>query len=170
MRYGIPNFKLEKTILDRRLEQMQLEGVTFVTGAHVGQNVPVEDLQRDFDAILLSGGAEQPRDLSVPGRELKGIHFAMDYLPQQNHRCEGDVVSEAGPSWRRAREWSSSEAGTRVRIAWEQAIARRLSRSSNLKSCRYRRPPAPLLHLGLYGRCSFALKGHMKRAESGTGV
>jgi glutamate synthase (NADPH/NADH) small chain len=96
MRYGIPNFKLEKTILDRRLEQMQLEGVTFVTGAHVGQNIPVEDLQRDFDAILLAGGAEQPRDLPVPGRELKGIHFAMDYLPQQNHRCEGDAVSEDG--------------------------------------------------------------------------
>ena len=96
MRYGIPNFKLEKTILDRRLEQMQLEGVTFVTGAHVGQNVPVEDLQRDFDAILLAGGAEQPRDLNVPGRELNGIHFAMEFLPQQNRRCEGDAVSEAG--------------------------------------------------------------------------
>lgn len=96
MRYGIPNFKLEKTILDRRLEQMQLEGVTFVTGAHVGQNVPVEDLQRDFDAILLAGGAEQPRDLNVPGRELNGIHFAMEFLPQQNHRCEGDAVSEVG--------------------------------------------------------------------------
>jgi glutamate synthase (NADPH/NADH) small chain len=75
---------------------MQLEGVTFVTGAHVGKNVPVEDLQRDFDAILLAGGAEQPRDLSVPGRELKGIHFAMEFLPQQNHRCEGDAVSEEG--------------------------------------------------------------------------
>ncbi len=96
MRYGIPNFKLEKTVLDRRLEQMQLEGVTFVTGAHVGQNVPVEDLQRDFDAILLAGGAEQPRDLTVPGRELKGIHFAMEFLPQQNRRCEGDAVSEVG--------------------------------------------------------------------------
>ena len=96
MRYGIPNFKLEKTILDRRLEQMQLEGVTFVTGAHVGENVPVEDLQRDFDAILLAGGAEQPRDLNVPGRELNGIHFAMEFLPQQNKRCEGDAVSEVG--------------------------------------------------------------------------
>ncbi|MHB1937115.1 MAG: glutamate synthase subunit beta [Acidobacteriaceae bacterium] len=96
MRYGIPNFKLEKTILDRRLEQMQLEGVTFVTRAHVGENVSVEDLRRDFDAVLLAGGAEQPRDLSVPGRELKGIHFAMDFLPQQNRRCEGDDVAEAG--------------------------------------------------------------------------
>ena len=69
-----------------------------MTGAHVGQNVPVEDLQRDFDAILLAGGAEQPRDLNVPGRELNGIHFAMEFLPQQNKRCEGDAVSELDPS------------------------------------------------------------------------
>ena len=95
MRYGIPNFKLEKTVLDRRLEQMQAEGVEFVTGAHVGQNLPIADLQRDFDAILLAGGAEQPRDLAVPGRELKGIHFAMEFLPQQNRRCEGDAVPES---------------------------------------------------------------------------
>ena len=95
LRYGIPNFKLEKTILDRRLEQMQAEGVVFVTGAHVGQNVSVEDLRRDFDAVLLAGGAEHPRDLNVPGRELKGIYFAMEFLPQQNHRCEGDTVPEA---------------------------------------------------------------------------
>jgi glutamate synthase (NADPH/NADH) small chain len=95
MRYGIPNFKLEKTILDRRLEQMQAEGVVFVTNAHVGHNVPVEDLQRDFDAVLLAGGAEQPRDLTVPGRELKGIHYAMEFLPQQNRRCEGDTVADS---------------------------------------------------------------------------
>jgi glutamate synthase (NADPH/NADH) small chain len=90
LRYGIPNFKLEKHVVDRRLEQMQAEGVKFVTGAHVGVNVAVEDLRRDFDAILLAGGAEKPRDLNLPGRELKGIHYAMEFLPQQNHRCEGD--------------------------------------------------------------------------------
>ncbi len=95
LRYGIPNFKLEKHVLDRRLEQMQAEGVKFVTNAHVGQNVPIEDLQRDFDAVLLTGGAEQPRDLTVPGRELKGIHFAMEFLPQQNKRCEGDIIPDA---------------------------------------------------------------------------
>ncbi len=95
LRYGIPNFKLEKHVLDRRLEQMQAEGVKFVTNAHVGHNVPIEDLQRDFDAVLLTGGAEQPRDLTVPGRELKGIHFAMEFLPQQNKRCEGDIIPDA---------------------------------------------------------------------------
>jgi glutamate synthase (NADPH/NADH) small chain len=92
LRYGIPQFKLEKHIIDRRLEQMSAEGVSFVTGTEVGKNVSVEDLRRDFDAIVLAGGAEHPRDLKVPGRELKGIHFAMEYLPQQNRRCLGDTV------------------------------------------------------------------------------
>ena len=92
LRYGIPDFKMEKFILDRRLDQMSQEGVVFQTGAHVGKNVPVEDLRKDFDAILLAGGAESPRDLPVPGRELRGIHFAMEYLPQQNRRGAGDVV------------------------------------------------------------------------------
>ncbi len=92
LRYGIPEFKLEKHILDRRLEQMSAEGVQFVTNAHVGVNVAVQDLQREFDAIVLAGGSEHPRDLNVPGRELKGIHFAMEFLPQQNRRCLGDAV------------------------------------------------------------------------------
>jgi glutamate synthase (NADPH/NADH) small chain len=92
LRYGIPDFKMEKSVLDRRLDQMLQEGVVFQTGAHVGHNVPVEDLRRDFDALLLTGGAESPRNLAVPGRELKGIHFSMEYLPQQNRRGAGDVV------------------------------------------------------------------------------
>ena len=90
--YGIPHFKLEKHIVDRRLEQMSAEGVKFVTGAEVGKNVAVEDLLGEFDAIVLAGGAEQPRDLNVPGRELKGTHFAMEFLPQQNRRCLGDTI------------------------------------------------------------------------------
>jgi glutamate synthase (NADPH/NADH) small chain len=94
LRYGIPNFKMEKHLIDRRLEQMRAEGVRFETKAHVGGNVPVADLRKDFDAILLAGGAEQPRNLNVPGRELRGIHFAMDFLPQQNRVCEGDLVEE----------------------------------------------------------------------------
>jgi glutamate synthase (NADPH/NADH) small chain len=90
--YGIPQFKMEKRIVDRRLEQMSAEGVEFITNAEVGKNVAVEDLRRDFDAIVLAGGAEQPRDLDVPGRDLKGIHFAMQFLPQQNRRSLGDTV------------------------------------------------------------------------------
>ncbi len=92
LRYGIPEFKMEKHLIDRRVKQMQGEGVKFVTNAHVGKSVPVEDLQREFDAMLLAGGAEQPRDLVVPGRELKGIHYAMEFLPQQNKRCHGDEL------------------------------------------------------------------------------
>jgi glutamate synthase (NADPH/NADH) small chain len=92
LRYGIPEFKMEKQVLDRRVDQMEAEGVKFVTDAHVGRTVPVEDLQREFDAILLAGGSEAGRDLNVPGRELKGIHFAMEYLPQANKRCQGDML------------------------------------------------------------------------------
>jgi glutamate synthase (NADPH/NADH) small chain len=100
MRYGIPNFKLEKWVLDRRIEQMRAEGVTFITNAHVGVNVPVDALTEHYDAILLAGGAEQPRNLNIPGRELNGIHFAMEFLPQQNRRCEGDQEQQflADPS------------------------------------------------------------------------
>ena len=96
LRYGIPNFKMEKHLIDRRLEQMRAEGVRFEINAHVGVNVPVEDLRKEYGAILLAGGAEQPRNLNVPGRELKGIHFAMEFLPQQNRRCEGDTVPDDG--------------------------------------------------------------------------
>ncbi|HVC47783.1 MAG TPA: glutamate synthase subunit beta [Terracidiphilus sp.] len=95
LRYGIPNFKLEKHVIDRRLNQMKAEGVTFLSNAHVGVNVPLEALTEHYDAILLCGGSEQPRDLKIPGRELKGIHFAMEFLPQQNHRNEGDAIDES---------------------------------------------------------------------------
>ena len=93
LRYGIPEFKMEKHLIDRRLEQMSAEGVKFVTAAEVGKNLAVEDLRSEFDAIVLAGGAEWPRDLNVPGRELKGIHFAMEYLPQQNRRCLNDTLA-----------------------------------------------------------------------------
>jgi len=92
LRYGIPNYKLEKHLIDRRLEQMRAEGVEFVTNAHVGVNVDVQKLRDEYDVILLAGGSERPRNLAIPGRELKGIHFAMEFLPQQNRRCEGDVL------------------------------------------------------------------------------
>jgi glutamate synthase (NADPH/NADH) small chain len=95
LRYGIPEFKLEKHIIDRRLEQMSAEGVKFVTNAEVGKNIAVEDLRRECDAIVLAGGSEHPRDLNIPGRELKGIHYAMEFLPQQNKRCHGDTVDSS---------------------------------------------------------------------------
>jgi glutamate synthase (NADPH/NADH) small chain len=92
MRYGIPEFKLEKNVLDRRLAQLEAEGIFFHTGVHVGVGLPVEQLCQGFDAILLAGGSRKPRDLVVEGRQLGGVHFAMEFLAQQNQRCAGDVV------------------------------------------------------------------------------
>jgi glutamate synthase (NADPH/NADH) small chain len=94
LRYGIPEFKLEKRVLDRRLELLGKEGIRFRTSANVGVSVPVEELRRDFDAVLLAGGAALPRDLKVPGREFHGIHFAMDYLSLQNRRCQGEMIPD----------------------------------------------------------------------------
>jgi glutamate synthase (NADPH) small chain len=92
LRYGIPDFKMEKWTIDRRLEQMVAEGVKFVTNAAIGESLSAADLRKEFDILVLAVGAEQPRDLNVPGRELNGIHFAMDFLPQQNKRVAGDEV------------------------------------------------------------------------------
>jgi glutamate synthase (NADPH) small chain len=97
LRYGIPDFKMEKHHVDRRVTQMEAEGVTFHYGAHVGVNVPAERLLADYDALVLTGGAEKPRDLPIPGRELKGIHFAMEFLPQQNRRVSGEPQEPGEP-------------------------------------------------------------------------
>ena len=94
LRYGIPEFKMEKRVLDRRLEQMEKEGVQFRVNANIGVNVLANELRREYDAVLLAGGASIPRDLKVPGRELRGIDFAMDYLTLQNRRCAGDVITD----------------------------------------------------------------------------
>jgi glutamate synthase (NADPH/NADH) small chain len=92
LRYGIPDFKFEKSHIDRRVEQMEAEGVEFRVNHIVGENVSAEDLSKDFDAVILAGGAENPRDLPVTGRELDGVHFAMDFLRPQNKVVAGDTV------------------------------------------------------------------------------
>jgi glutamate synthase (NADPH/NADH) small chain len=97
LRYGIPDFKMDRIHVDRRVAQMEAEGVTFHYGAQVGVNVPADALLNDYDALVLTGGAEKPRDLPIPGRELKGIHFAMDFLPQQNRRLSGEPQDESNP-------------------------------------------------------------------------
>jgi glutamate synthase (NADPH) small chain len=94
LRYGIPEFKMEKRFLDRRLTLMEKEGVTFQASADVGGALPMRDLQREFSAIVLACGAGAPRDLPVPGRELSGIHYAMEYLTLSNKRCEGDAIPD----------------------------------------------------------------------------
>jgi glutamate synthase (NADPH/NADH) small chain len=93
LRYGIPDFKMEKHLIDRRMEQMAAEGVSFRTGVHVGVTMPAAELLAQFDAIALTGGSEKPRELPVPGRELPGVHFAMEFLPQQNKTVAGDKVA-----------------------------------------------------------------------------
>ncbi len=93
LRYGIPDFKLEAEQIDRRLAQMRAEGVEFRPNSHVGVDLPTRQILADFDAVVLTGGAEHPRDLNVPGRDLRGIHFAMDFLTQQNRRVAGLKVA-----------------------------------------------------------------------------
>ena len=93
LRYGIPDFKLEKHVIDRRLRLMEQEGIVFRTNAHVGVNISAKHLQDEFDAIVMCGGASAPRDLPIPGRNLKGVHFAMDFLSQQNKRGAGDKLA-----------------------------------------------------------------------------
>ncbi|MFP5504918.1 MAG: glutamate synthase subunit beta [Gammaproteobacteria bacterium] len=94
LRYGIPDFKMEKHIIDRRMQQLAAEGVEFKTGVHVGVDLPAQQLLQEFDAVALTGGSEHPRDLQIPGRELKGVYFAMEFLPQQNKRVAGDSIPE----------------------------------------------------------------------------
>jgi glutamate synthase (NADPH/NADH) small chain len=97
LRYGIPDFKMEKHHVDRRVAQMQAEGVTFHYDAHVGVNIAAEKLVSEHDAVVLAGGAEQGRDLTIPGRQLSGIHFAMEFLPQQNRRVSGEPFDDSAP-------------------------------------------------------------------------
>jgi glutamate synthase (NADPH/NADH) small chain len=97
LRYGIPDFKMEKQLIDRRIDQMAAEGVTFRPGVEVGVTVSIDLLLAEFDAVVLSGGAELPRDLELPPHELEGIHFAMDFLTQQNKRVAGDAEATAAP-------------------------------------------------------------------------
>jgi glutamate synthase (NADPH) small chain len=93
LRYGIPDFKMEKSHVDRRVEQMEAEGVTFHYNAHVGVSVTMKEIADSHDAVILTGGAEKPRDLPIPGRDFKGVHFAMDFLPQQNRRVSNEGVA-----------------------------------------------------------------------------
>ncbi|MBX3509059.1 glutamate synthase subunit beta [Parvibaculum sp.] len=97
LRYGIPDFKMEKHLIDRRIAQMEAEGVTFHYGVHIGVTKPAKELIDGFDAVLLTGGSEKPRDLPVEGRDLAGVHFAMEFLPQQNRRVSEESIGQVEP-------------------------------------------------------------------------
>ena len=170
LRYGIPNFKMEKHLIDRRMEQMRAEGVKFETNAHVGGNVPVEDLRREFDAILLAGGAEQPRNLNVPGRELKGIHFAMEFLPQQNKPLRRRYGRRDADSGHRQARGHHRRRRYRRRLPGHQpppegaigASVRTAAQAAGRRARPRRR--------GRCGRCSCASKARTKKAASAIGA
>ena len=124
LRYGIPDFKMEKIHVDRRVEQMQGEGVVFHYNADVGVNVPADKLLKDHDAVVLTGGSEKPRDLPISGRELKGIHFAMDFLPQQNRRVSDEPQGNVEPILAKGKKSSLSAAAIRVPTASARRSAR----------------------------------------------
>ena len=136
LRYGIPDFKMEKDLIDRRMAQMEAEGVTFRTSVSVGTDVTVDQLRAEYDAVVIAAGATQSRDLPVPGRELKGIHFAMDFLPQQNKVVAGDRVKVR--SARTGRRSSSSAAAIRGPTASGRRIGTVRRRCTSSSCCRSR--------------------------------
>ena len=145
LRYGIPEFKMEKRHIDRRLEQMEAEGTVFRAGVNVGIDITAAQLRAEFDAVVLAGGATAWRDLPIPGRELDGIHQAMEFLPWANRVQKGDpVVDEDGcrRSTRRARRSSSSAAATPARTAWAPCTGRARQACTSSRSCPGRRRPA----------------------------
>jgi glutamate synthase (NADPH/NADH) small chain len=171
LRYGIPNFKLEKRVIDRRIDQMRSEGVQFVTDAHVGVNIPIETLTGQYEAILLCGGAEQPRDLNIPGRELKGIHYAMEFLPQQNRRNEGDTVDpsiEILAAGKRVLIIGGGDTGADcLGTSHRQGPQRASTRS---RSCPSLLSSAPPPRRGRSGPCNCAPKARTKKAAFAAGA
>ena len=153
LRYGIPDFKLEKEVLELRLRQLEAEGVHFETGVEVGRDLHVTQLRDEFDAVLLAGGAQKARELRVPGRELGGVHLAMDYLTQQNRRVAGDVDRRC------ERDLGGRQAGRRhrrrrhgLRLHRHLPIARARPRSSSSSCSPSRRRTAPSPRRGRSGR------------------
>ena len=134
LRYGIPDFKMEKWVLERRLEQLKQEGIKFVPNAHIGKTHPVDQLRREFDAILLATGAEAPRELEIPGRHLNGIHYAMDYLTLQNRR--NAILRRRGRSGRC------------------NCASRALMKKVAPASSPYRRSALPAMRAGMCASCS----------------
>jgi glutamate synthase (NADPH/NADH) small chain len=170
LRYGIPDFKMEKWVIDRRLEQMKAEGVEFKTGVTVGKDITGEQLRQQFDAVGLTMGAEMARDLPVPGRELKGIHFAMEYLTQQNKRTAGISVSEEPITAKGKRviiigggDTGSDCLGTAHRQGCSEAHQFEVLPEPPPRRVRLRR-------LGRSGPCNFARRMRTKKAAIASGA
>ena len=166
LRYGIPDFKMEKVHVERRVAQMQAEGVVFHYGAHVGVNVAADKLLAEYDAVVLTGGAEKPRDLPVPGRELKGIHFAMDYLPQQNRRVSGEPQSNVEPILATGKQVVVIGGGDTGSDCIGTSIRQGACRSPISKSCRSRPSTRTSCWSGRTGRSSCASRRATRKASS----
>ena len=169
LRYGIPDFKMEKWVIDRRLEQMKAEGVEFKTGVTVGKDITGEQLRTQFDAVGLTMGAEQARELPIPGRELKGVHLAMDYLTQQNKRTAGIPVTDE----------PITAKGKRVVIIGGGDTGSDCLGTTHRQGCvevhQFELLPEPPPHvpirpLGRSGRCSYGRLMRMKKAATGSGA
>ena len=166
--YGIPNMKLDKEqVVQRRVDLLAAEGVRFITNTEVGKDYPVDKLRDRFDAIVLCGGATKPNDLPIPGRELKGIHFAMDFLRGNTKRLLDDAQRYLAPtvtsSRRRARMSSSSAAATPAPTAWAPRCATAAAAWPSSRSCRARRTSARPTTRGRSGRASSASTTARKR-------
>ena len=168
LRYGIPDFKMERHLIDRRMAQMSIEGVEFRPGVHVGKDVSAEALVAEYDAVALTGGAEAPRDLPVPGRDLAGIHYAMEFLPQQN-RVVTPATRCGSRSSRRTSTSSSSAAATRAPTASARRIASARSRSRSSSSCPSRRSRRTSRSRGRIGRSSCGPRRRTRKAARATG-
>jgi glutamate synthase (NADPH/NADH) small chain len=169
LRYGIPDFKMEKWVIDRRLEQMKAEGVEFKTGVTVGKDITGEQLRQQFDAVGLTMGAEMARDLPVPGRELKGIHFAMEYLTQQNKRTAGISVSEE-PITAKGKRVIIIGGGDTGSDCLGTAHRQGCSEATSLKCCPSRLPRARVPRLGRSGPCNFARRMRTKKVAIASGA
>jgi len=170
LRYGIPDFKMEKWVIDRRLEQMRSEGVEFKTKVHVGKDITAEELRQNFDAICLAGGAMMARDLPVAGRELNGIHLAMDYLTQQNKLNAGDPIDPTERITAKGKRVVIIGGGDTGSDCLAQFIARAPSTSISLNSYLNLRPYALNPPHGRSGQCSSEALMPMRKGASGSGV
>ena len=168
LRYGIPDFKMEKHLIDRRMAQMSIEGVEFRPNAHVGVDVPAAQLLAEFDAIVLTGGAEAPRDLDVPGRDLDGVALR-DGVPAAAEQGRRRRHGRRTRSWPPASTSSSSAAATPVPTASARPIATAPRRSRSSSCCRSRRKPRTSRWCGRTGRSSCARRRRTRKAASATG-
>jgi glutamate synthase (NADPH/NADH) small chain len=167
LRYGIPGFKLEKWVVDRRINLMKEEGILFENRVTVGEDMSYRYLRDRFHVICLAGGAREPRDLKIPGRDLDGIHFAMDYLTCQNRKNAGEPMDRDIDQ--QGKRWLSLAGATPVPIVWVRPCVRALPRSISLRSCPSRLLSDPSQRHGRHGRICSVSRAATRKVVTGGG-